>query len=165
MHKRVDWDTYFISQCFLVSMRSLDPSTQHGAIIVDEYNRILSTGYNSPIRGIDDTKVPLTRPEKYPYLPHAEENAILSLGESMLPKGKIYITGRPCHKCVRMILQKGIRTIVYGPLKSTCVDEEDRIATENMISWANASLVEYNTIDKLKTFIDDYRTRCFIFSV
>jgi dCMP deaminase len=157
--KKVDWDTYFIAQCFLVSMRSIDPSTKHGSVIVDKYNRILATGYNGPIRGINDSLVPLTRPEKYPFIPHAEENALLSLGVPILEDGKIYVTGKPCHKCLRMILQKGIRHIVYGPLGSKCVDEEDQKASNNMIKWTGAKIVEYTNIERLKEFLNEYMNR------
>lgn len=157
--KKVDWDTYFMAQCFLVSMRSIDPSTKHGSVIVDEDNRILATGYNSPIAGVDDSLVPLTRPEKYPHLPHAEENALLSLNYAKLPHAKIYITGEPCHKCLRMILQKGIRHIVYGPQTSKMLDEAEIKACELMRNLTKPIYREYTDIDKLKQFIAEYRDR------
>ena len=159
MVQKVNWDTYFMAQCFLISMRSIDPSTKHGSVIVDKYNRILSTGYNGPIRGMQDDKVPLTRPEKYPFLPHAEENALLSLSVPILEDGKIYITGRPCHKCLRMILQKGIRHITYGPLGSKCVDVEDQKASQVMIDHIKPTIIEYNKLTELKEFIDSFNIR------
>lgn len=129
---KVDWHTYFITQCFLISMRSTD-STKHGAIIVDKENRVLSCGYNGHIVGIDDSIIPQTRPEKYPFKIHAEENAILFLNQPIQEGTTIYVTGRPCHKCVRMILQKGILNIIYGPQESVCVDPEDIKATDIMV--------------------------------
>ena len=154
---KIDWDTYFMAQCFLVSMRSVDPSTKHGSVIVDKYNRILSTGYNGPIRGINDSKVPLTRPEKYPFLPHSEENALLSLGVPILEDGKIYVTGKPCHKCMRMILQKGIRHIIHGPTFSHCIDKEDAEASAFMIKETKAKITEYTDVDKLANFVTEYQ--------
>jgi len=151
-NQKIDWDTYFIAQCFLVSMRSIDPSTKHGCVIVDEYNRILATGYNGPIAGVDDSTVPLTRPEKYPHLPHAEENALLSLNYAKLPHAKIYITGEPCHKCLRMILQKGIRHIVYGPQTSKMIDEQEKAACSLMIRQTNPIYREYTDLEKLRNF-------------
>jgi dCMP deaminase len=159
MVEKIDWDTYFIAQCFLISMRSIDPSTKHGCVIVDKYNRILATGYNGPIRGMDDTKVPLTRPEKYPFFPHAEENAILSMSIPILEDGKIYVTGRPCHKCMRMILQKGIRHIVYGPLGSKCVDDEDQRASDFMVQQLKPIVKEYTRLDDLKAFVNKFADR------
>jgi len=138
----IDWDSYFMAQCFLTSMRSPDPSTKHGAVIVDEHNRTLATGYNGPIAGIDDSSVPLTRPDKYAHLAHAEENALLSLNITRLPKGKIYITGQPCHKCLRMILQKGIRHIIYGPQTSKMIDETEINACNLMLQQTKPIYIE-----------------------
>ena len=60
-----NWDDYFVGIAFAVSKRSPDPSTKHGCVIVNSENRIISTGYNGPIAGIDDNKVIWERPEKY----------------------------------------------------------------------------------------------------
>jgi dCMP deaminase len=123
---RPDWDDYFIALAFLSSTRSLDPSTKHGCVITDRHRRIQSIGFNGPPRGMDDTKVPLTRPDKYPYMIHAEENAILSSNTSL--DGSIaYITGHPCHKCFRMLIQKGVAKIVYGPITFQGVEEDQKI--------------------------------------
>lgn len=156
---KVDWDTYFMTHCFLVSMRSIDPSTKHGCVIVDEYNRILATGYNGPLAGVDDSQVPLTRPEKYYYLPHAEENAILSLDGAKLPNAKLYVTGRPCHKCMRMILQKGIRHIIYGPQNSKMMDETETEIVNNMVNLTETLMVEYTDLENLREFSTDLEQR------
>ena len=157
--QKIDWDTYFMALSFMASMRSIDPSTKHGCVIVDEYNRILATGYNGPIAGVDDSTVPLTRPEKYPHLPHAEENAILSLNYAKLPNAKLYVTGEPCHKCLRMILQKGIRHIVYGPQGSNMHNEEEKAICSLMLSQTNPVYREYTDKEKLKKFITEYQER------
>ena len=153
-----DWDTYFIMQCFLISMRSPD-TTKHGAIIVDKNNRVLSQGYNGHILGIDDNSIPNTRPQKYPFKIHAEENAILFLNQPLQEGTKIYVTGRPCHKCTRMILQKGIRTIIYGPQQSVCVDEEDLKASTKMINDCNATLIECANLGSIELYMDDFIRR------
>jgi dCMP deaminase len=153
-----DWDTYFIAQCFLISMRSPD-TTKHGAIIVDRDNRVLSCGYNGHISGIDDSLVPTTRPEKYPFKIHAEENAILFLNQPISRGTKIYITGRPCHKCTRMILQKKIKTIIYGPQESVCVDQADIDATDFMIKQKKAKFIKFDKTKQLKEFINSYIKR------
>jgi dCMP deaminase len=147
--ERPNWDLYFIAQCFLISNRSPD-STKNGAIIVDKDNRVLSQGYNGHISGIDDSLIPNTRPEKYPFRIHAEENAILFLNQPIFEGTKIYVTGRPCHKCTRMILQKGIRTIIYGPQESVCVDGEDVKASQKMIDDCKAKVTIYNDIEAIK---------------
>ena len=155
---KIDWDTYFMIQCFVVSMRSID-TTKHGAIIVDKNNRILSCGYNGNISGIDDSTIPSTSPEKYPYRVHAEENAILFLNQPLFSGTKIYVTGRPCHKCTRMIAQKEIKHIIYGPQSSKCVDLEDIKASEKMIKDKKIKVTIYNDIHKLISFTNSLLER------
>lgn len=101
--------------CYLVSQRSPDPSTKCGAVLVGHDRSILSTGYNGPIKGADDAMVPLDRPAKYGHLLHAEENCLLAYsgGKQELIDATMYVTGAPCHKCLRMIIQKGVKNIVY----------------------------------------------------
>lgn len=136
---RPDWDTFFISFCFLIAQRSIDESTLCGSCIVSKDKRILSSGYNGPISGSDDSSVPQHRPDKYAHFIHAEENALLSFYGSPrdLDEATIYVTNRPCSKCLRMILQKGIHRIVYARNTAKCVDEEDIRHQQVMISNLN----------------------------
>lgn len=109
------WDDYFIGLAYIVSARSKDESTKHGAIIVNQHNHILGVGYNGAIAQIDDSKIPQTRPEKYDYFIHAEQNAIWNC--TAPPRNfesRIYITGPPCGICVSAISQVGIKEIIYG---------------------------------------------------
>ena len=86
MGKRQDyisWDEYFMALAILSSKRSKDPSTQVGACIVDENNKILSMGYNGMPIGINDDNITWEREgsfldTKYAYVCHAELNAILN---------------------------------------------------------------------------------------
>ena len=76
----ISWDEYFMSIAKLSAMRSKDPSTQVGACIVSNDNRILSIGYNGAPNGFDDEKFPLSREgenldTKYPYVCHASTHA------------------------------------------------------------------------------------------
>jgi len=75
---RLTWREYYLSLAFLISLRSFDPSSRCGCVIVDQNNRILSTGYNGPIKQSIDEHIPLTRPQRYHHMIHAEENALLS---------------------------------------------------------------------------------------
>jgi len=115
MNNKISYDDYFLSICFLIAQRSIDPSTKCGAVLVSADKRILSTGYNGPIKGSKDELVPLERPAKYAHMIHSEENCLLSYFGSAqdLIDSTIYITGAPCHDCLRKILQKGIYKIVY----------------------------------------------------
>lgn len=110
---RPTWDQYWIMMCEVIKTRSLDPHTQVGAIIVKD-NKILSTGYNSYPRGCKDAKLPHSRPEKYPYMTHAEVNAIGHAGCD-LRGSTIYLPFLPCEHCVHSVIAAGIITIkTYG---------------------------------------------------
>ncbi|MGU8835828.1 deoxycytidylate deaminase [Clostridium perfringens] len=122
MGKRKDyisWDDYFISIAVLASKRSKDPSTQVGACIVDkDSNRILGQGYNGFPIGCDDDDFPWERDgeyidTKYPYVVHAEANAILSCKVDSLDNAKLYVTLFPCENCCKLIIQSGIKEILY----------------------------------------------------
>ena len=100
----ISWDEYFMSIAKLSAKRSKDPSTQVGACIVSNDNRILSIGYNGAPNGFDDDKFPWAREgenleTKYPYVCHAEMNAILNYRGSKkdLENAKIYVDLFPCN--------------------------------------------------------------------
>lgn len=113
--KRNSWDEYFILQAYLVATRSLDAQTQCGCVIVTPSKRIIATGYNSFIGGIDDSVLPNLRPEKYPFMVHSEENAILSCAKtgSSCKDAIVYVTGKPCINCFQRMHQAGISTVNY----------------------------------------------------
>ena len=84
-------------------------------VIVGEDNEVLSTGYNSFPRGLDDSKQERQeRPEKYFWFEHAERNAIYNaarIGVS-LKNSTIYLTsGIPCMDCARGIVNSGIKVV------------------------------------------------------
>ena len=92
----ISWDEYFMGVALLAAMRSKDPSTQVGACIVDSENRILSTGYNGFPSGCSDDEFPWDRDgdfgeTKYPFVVHAELNAILNAHGKNLTGAKIYV--------------------------------------------------------------------------
>ena len=116
----LSWDEYFMAIAKLSSMRSKDPSTQVGACIVGHDNRILSIGYNGAPNGFDDKKFPWDREgdmlnTKYAYVCHGEMNAILNYRGSRkdLESAKIYVDLFPCNECAKLIIQSGIKEIIY----------------------------------------------------
>lgn len=111
------WDDYFMAVAVLSSMRSKDPSTQVGACIVDEKKRIVGIGYNGLPSKISDDDLPWTKvgpsvqETKYPYVCHAELNALLNSNGTT---GTIIYTSLfPCNECAKLIIQAGIRDVVY----------------------------------------------------
>jgi dCMP deaminase len=139
------WDDYFMALCFIVAARSKDPSTQHGAIITDHKHRIQGTGYNGAPSSIADTEIDWNRPAKYPFIIHAEQNAIdhCTGHPDTLTDSTIYVTGPPCSECAKRIISKKIKKIVFGPQKSNMVNEEDWAITRELCKLARVSLERY----------------------
>ena len=113
----LSWDEYFMGLAFLSSMRSKAPSTQVGACIVDEDRKIIGIGYNGFPMGSSDDNMPWNKEgdfleTKYPYVVHAELNAILNSIKS-LKNSIIYVTHFPCNECAKAIVQAGIRKVVF----------------------------------------------------
>ena len=112
----MNWDQYFIGIAEQVKLKSKDESTQIGAVIVGRGKEILSTGYNSFPRGLDDNKKERQeRPEKYYYMVHSEINAIINAARVgiNINDSTIYLTcGIPCCDCAKAIINSGIKKIV-----------------------------------------------------
>ena len=122
MRKRdnyISWDEFFMGAAMLCAKRSKDPNTQVGACIVNDENRILSVGYNGFPYGCDDDSFPWERSAeddydtKYPYVCHAELNAILNCRGRSLAESRIYVALFPCNECAKAIIQSGIKEVVY----------------------------------------------------
>lgn len=112
---KINWTQYFMSMSYFVAMKSKDPSTKIGAVVVGPDNEVRSTGYNGLPRGVNDN-VPErdTRPTKYFYYEHAERNAILNAARMGISTDGcvMYTPGLPCADCCRAIIQSGITKVV-----------------------------------------------------
>ena len=114
----ISWDEYFMGVALLSAKRSKDPSTQVGACIVNEKNKIVGAGYNGLPIGCDDDEFPWEKEgefldTKYPYICHAELNAILNNIGMDLKDCKIYTALFPCNECTKAIIQSGIREVIF----------------------------------------------------
>lgn len=115
----ISWDEYFMAVAKLSAMRSKDPSTQVGACIVNPDNRIVGIGYNGFPRGCSDDQLPWCRVcddelgTKYPYVCHAEMNAIMNKNAESLKGCTIYVALFPCNECAKLIIQSGIVSVIY----------------------------------------------------
>ena len=112
------WDDYFMSVALLSGKRSKDPNTQVWACIVNKNNIIESIGYNGLPKGCSDDEFPWdkegeTLKTKYPFVVHAELNAILNSKGKDLSGCKIYVALFPCNECAKAIIQSGISEVVY----------------------------------------------------
>ena len=105
-YRTMTHDEYYFSIAEVVKLKSKDESTKVGCVIVGEDGQIISTGYNSFVRGIDDNvNSRQERPEKYFWFEHAERNAIYNASRSgiCLLNSTIYVPGIPCADCMRML--------------------------------------------------------------
>lgn len=115
-------ELYYMSLAKTAAGQSKDPTTKVGSCIVKD-GKVLSLGWNGPPRAIDDSLVPFdcrdtTKPlkeQKYPYIVHAEMNAVLNYGGSLLDlvDSTLYVTVSPCHDCAKMLCQLKIKEVVY----------------------------------------------------
>lgn len=111
----MDWDQYFISMAYLASMKSKDPATKVGTVIVDEDHEILATGYNNFPRGFDDSVERYNdKALKLRMIVHSEMNACMSAARKniSLKGGTAYVTWAPCEKCALALIQSGVKTVV-----------------------------------------------------
>lgn len=141
----ISWGEFFMGIAELAAKRSKDPSTQVGCCIVND-NKIIGVGYNGMPNGIPDDD-PLMFPwkregdfleTKYPYVVHAELNAILNTFDPGQLKGaQLYCTLPPCNECTKAIIQAGIKTVIYD---GEWRDEDYHKASERMLTRAGIQL-------------------------
>lgn len=117
VRKCISWDECFMRMANLIAERSKDPSTQAGAVVVNQKNVIVGMGYNGFPRGIDNKALPWDREgdfedTKYAYVCHAEENAIYNANNST-EDCKLYCNLFPCNECAKTIIQNGIKEVIY----------------------------------------------------
>ena len=149
MTKRKDyisWDEYFMGIAELSAKRSKDPTTQVGACIVGTNNHILSLGYNGMPVGCNDDDMPWNRDgealkTKYPFVCHAELNAILNNNGNNLRGARIYTTLFPCNECAKAIIQSGIKSIIYKSDKYSSSDSV--VASKYMLDLAGVEYKKY----------------------
>lgn len=144
----ISWDKYFMGVALLSAMRSKDPGTQVGACIVNSKKRIVGIGYNGFPYGVEDDAFPWNKDgewldTKYPYVVHAEPNAILNSTVS-LDNSTLYVTLFPCNECAKLIIQSGIKELVF--LEDKYHDQESFTASRRMFDSAK---IVYRKMDMM----------------
>jgi dCMP deaminase len=145
MKKREDyltWDEYFMGIALLSAKRSKDPSTQVGACIINKNKKIVGLGYNGFPMGCSDDSLPWDRDgnfleTKYPYVCHAELNAILNSIKD-LHECSIYVALFPCNECAKAIIQSGIKEVVY--LSDKYQGTDSNLASKKMFQMSGIKL-------------------------
>lgn len=146
----ISWDEYFMGIAILSTFRSKDPNTQVGACIVNKDNKILSIGYNGAPIGFSDEFLPWDRDgdfkeTKYAYVCHGELNAILNF-KGNLEGTKLYVTLFPCNECAKVIVQSGIKEIVY--LSDKYSDTDSTIVSKKIFDQVGIKYTKYTPTNR-----------------
>lgn len=147
----INWDEYFMGIAMLSGERSKDPNSQVGACIVSQDNKILSMGYNGFPIGCSDDKISWEREgdfaeTKYPYVCHAELNAILNYTGTSLRGSKAYVTLFPCNECAKAIIQSGIKEVIY--MSDKYADTDSTKVSKKMFDMCGVKYTQYKPTGK-----------------
>ena len=148
----ISWNQYFMGVALLSAKRSKDPNTKVGACLVNQDKRIIGIGYNGFPRGCQDDEFPWGRDgnaldTKYPYVVHAEANAILNSNQN-LKGATLYVSLFPCNECAKLVIQTGIKHIIYMSDKYNGTDMN--LASKRMLDAAG---VTYEAMPEFEVFV------------
>ncbi|MBR3228908.1 hypothetical protein IKF67_01595 [Candidatus Saccharibacteria bacterium] len=160
--KQQEWDEYFLKIAETVALKSKDPSSKMGCVIVDKNKRVVSLGYNGMIQGADESKMTLDeRPMKYRFAIHSEMNAVLFSYQD-LTGCTIYNRVATCDNCLKYCLQAGIKRFVYRELRvhSHSTDPKNsmtNVESDEAVIRMLTSMPEVKTLNITngKTYIED----------
>ena len=156
----VAWDQYFMLQAMMASFRSKDPSTKVGSVFVDKNNHQVSFGYNGFVAGIDESQLTWNKDSiegfektKYPYVVHAEANAILHASRS-LEGTRCYVTLFPCNECAKLIASKKVKEVIY--LSDKHQNKEHTIIAKRIFELSNITYRQVKLSDVLLKDLNDH---------
>ena len=160
--KQHEWDEYFMKIAETVALKSKDPSSKMGCVIVDENKRVVSLGYNGMLQGADESKMTLSeRPMKYYFAIHSEMNALI-FARRDLTGCTVYNRVATCENCLKYCLQAGIKRFVYKELRvhSHATDPKrsmTNVETDEAIIRLLTSMPDVATLNIVsgKTYIED----------
>ncbi|KAH7856587.1 hypothetical protein Vadar_003169 [Vaccinium darrowii] len=144
----LSWDDYFMAIAFLSAERSKDPNRQVGACLVSQSGIILGIGYNGFPRGCSDDTLPWSKKSKtgnpletkYPYVCHAEVNAILNTNHASAAGQRLYVTMFPCNECAKIIIQSGVSEVIYFVEKRLNNSDTAYIASHKLLTLAGVKV-------------------------
>ena len=134
------WKQRFLNFAYEVSTWSKDV-TKVGAVAVDDSKRILETGYNGIVRGVQEKYERMQRPEKYMWVAHAEENLVAHAARDRLQGSTVYVTHLCCSRCARLLINSGVSKVVYSSGKTSMPQAEFETAI-TMFNEAGVTLEE-----------------------
>lgn len=156
----LSWDEYFMAVALLSAQRSKDPNTQVGACVANNDHKIIGVGYNGFPWGCSDDVLPWAREgsyldTKYPYVCHAELNAVLNSSVQNLKDCRIYVVLFPCNECTKVIIQSGLQEIIY--LSDKYAESDSVKASKRMLDQSNTGYRQFQSSGKeikLELFVD-----------
>lgn len=119
---QLKWDKHFLKLCHAVADKSKDPSTKSGAVLVNQDNELILSGFNGFPRGVEDAEERLNdRSLKYPLVVHAEANCIAIAAKNGIRTNgtKLYVNWYPCNECAKLIVQAGINEVIIDKKYNT----------------------------------------------
>lgn len=141
-----DRESRYMGLAWTWAAASKDPSTQVGAVVISSENKPLGSGYNGPPKIIPDDEINWTRPDKYPFIVHAEVNAIDHCSEKPIG-ATLYVTGNPCPPCMLSIVKSGIIKVVYFPFRadrtSMLARQDEWLETQEIAKKGKVELVQF----------------------
>ena len=158
----MNWDEYFLKIAETVALKSKDPSSKMGCVIVDQNKRVVSLGYNGLIQGANESKMTLTeRPMKYYFAIHSEMNALLFAYRD-LTGCTLYNRVATCENCLKYCLQAGIKRFVYRELRVHSYSTDPKksmtnVETDEAVIRLLSSMPDVETLNITngKTYIED----------
>ena len=134
------------------SLKSKDPSTQVGSCIVNENGVLISSGYNGTPKDWNDDEFPWENNveeigeenTKYPYVIHAEMNAITNYKGLELKNSTMYVTLFPCSNCAKLIAQSGIKRLIY--LNDDRKDTKDNKCAKILLKMSGVEYIDFNEL-------------------
>ena len=160
--KQRAWDEYFMKIADTVALKSKDPSSKMGCVVVDQNKRVVSLGYNGMIQGAEESKMTLNeRPMKYYFAIHSEMNALI-FAKQDLTGCTVYNRVATCENCLKYLLQAGISRFVYGQLRVHSFHSDRKksmtnVETDEAVIRLLASMPEVETLNITngKTYTQD----------
>ena len=148
MSDRPSWDEYFMSLAYLTSIKSPDPRTKHGSIIINKHRQVIGMGFNGYARNIKHDTMPKDN-RKYLITIHSEENALINNTVSILEHGHtLYVTGEPCLQCLTKIISMQFERLVIGSIQSVKanVGNEDSTDLRQLLISQSNMIIDYHII-------------------
>ena len=148
----LSWDEFFMAIAQISALRSKDPNTKVGACLVDNKNKVISTGYNGMPTGCKDSIMPWKSKSKnflkskYSFVCHAELNAVLNANLNYISNCILYTTLFPCNECAKIIIQSGIKKVIYKEDKYSFKDSVK--AAKYMFDLVNVKYIKYTNSNK-----------------